>query len=254
MDECNASGRFSGCRITEIPAEEGKLTVDLIRKCMGGRGDVHNSQPKVVSITQPTEFGTLYSADEIKKICSFSHENGMLVHMDGARISNAAVALNLSFKEFTKDCGVDVLSFGGTKNGMMYGEAVVFLRKEIGDDFEYIQKQSTQLISKMRYISAQFSAFFNDYLWKKNAENANNKAKLLSKEITALNGVELAYPCQTNGVFVKIPKRIIPLILDKYQFYVTDEEKGIIRLMCSFDTREEDVKGLAKYIKEVLNG
>ncbi|MBN2733941.1 MAG: low specificity L-threonine aldolase [Methanomicrobiaceae archaeon] len=253
VDECNAPGKFSGCRITDIPTEDGKLNVEMIKACIKGRGDVHNSQPGVISITQPTELGTLYSADEIRQICDFAHDNKMLVHMDGARISNAAFALDMPFKEFTRDAGIDVLSFGGTKNGMMFGEAVVFFRDDIATDFEYFQKQSTQLISKMRYISVQFSAFLKNDLWKINAGNANKMAELLADKVSKIEGISIAYPRHTNAVFVYLPKEIISKVIDDFPFYIADDENGIVRWMCSFDTTEEDIRDLLSCIRSQMN-
>ncbi len=167
----------------------------------------HHSQPKVISITQATEMGTVYTPAEISKLADYAHEKGMLLHMDGARIANAAVHLNLPFKAFTTDAGVDVLSFGGTKNGMMYGEAVCFLRPGLSDDFKYIRKQGMQLASKMRFISAQYIAYFTNDLWKKCAFHSNSMAQLLAEKIKDIDGIQITQPVQSNGVFVIMPHR-----------------------------------------------
>lgn len=167
VDECGAPEKFTGCKLLSVETEDGKLNVDGIKKHMHGFGFEHHSQPGVISITQSSEMGTAYSVEEIRKISDYAHQNGLLLHMDGARISNAAVSLNKSFKEFTADAGVDVLSFGGTKNGMMYGEAVIFFDKVLAQDFKYRRKQGMQLASKMRFISTQFLAFLSNDLWKK---------------------------------------------------------------------------------------
>jgi len=164
VDECGAPEKFNGFKLLSIETPNGKLTVDLIKKHMHGFGFEHHSQPKVISITQATEMGTVYTKEEIMALADFAHKNNMYLHMDGARIANAAVTLNMQFKEFTKDAGVDILSFGGTKNGMMYGEAILFLNKQLGEDFKYVRKQAMQLASKMRFISAQFERYLTNNL------------------------------------------------------------------------------------------
>lgn len=179
VDECGAPEKYNGFKLLSVDTPDGKLTVDLIKQHMHGFGFEHHSQPKIISITQATEMGTVYTVDEIKTLADFAHQNDMYLHMDGARIANAAVSLGLDFKSFTKDAGVDILSFGGTKNGMMYGEAILFFNKQLGQDFKYVRKQGMQLASKMRYISAQFERYLSDNLWHKNAEHSNKMAKLL---------------------------------------------------------------------------
>jgi len=251
-DECGAPEKFTGCKLLTIPTSNGKITVGGIKKFMHRIDDAHHSQPKVVSITQSSEKGTVYTKNEIQKIAKFAHKNKMLLHIDGARIANAAASLNMGFKEFTTDAGVDILSFGGTKNGMMLGEAVIFFNKELTGNFKFFRKQGAQLFSKMRFISAQFIEYFSNDLWLKNAKHANEMARLLEKEVRKISKIKITQPVEANGVFAIIPKRYIPLIQEKSFFYVWDEEKGEVRWMTSFNTTEKDVYGFVKIIKETL--
>jgi threonine aldolase len=218
---------------------------------MHGIGFEHHVQPRVVSITQASELGTVYTIEEIKKIAEYAHAHNMLLHMDGARISNAAVSLSCSLKEMTADAGVDVLSFGGTKNGMMYGEAVLFFRKELGEDFKYRRKQGMQLSSKMRYIAAQFSAFLENDLWKQNAAHANAMAQKLYAAVKDIPGVQVTRKVESNAVFARIPRDIIPRLQEAFFFYVWDEESSEVRWMCSFDTSEEDIRNFASLLRSL---
>lgn len=249
VDECGAPEKFSGCKLLTCDTPDGKLTVDMIAGHMHGIGFEHHVQPKVVSITQATELGTVYSVDEIRKIAEYTHERGMLLHMDGARISNAAVSLSCGFREMTVDAGVDVLSFGGTKNGMMYGEAVVFFNKDLCDDFKYRRKQGMQLASKMRYIAAQFSAFLQDDLWKSNARHANLMAQKLHAAVKDIPGVQVTRKVESNAVFAIVPAEIIPKLQEQFFFYVWDEDTSEVRWMCSFDTTEEDIEAFASLLR-----
>ncbi|MCF8380874.1 MAG: low specificity L-threonine aldolase [Bacteroidales bacterium] len=250
QDECGAPDRYTGCKLLPVETPDGKLSIGLMQKYMHGFGDQHHSQPKVISITQATEMGTVYSVEEIKEICDFAHKHNMLVHMDGARIANAAVSLGLSFKEFTRDAGVDVLSFGGTKNGLMYGEAVIFFNKELAHDFKFRRKQGMQLSSKMRYISAQFDCYMEKAIWKTNAEHSNKMASLLESLVKDIPGIKITQKVQANGIFAILPKELIPVLQKEFFFYVWDEDKSEVRWMTSFDTTEEDVRGFAKLLKE----
>ena len=253
VDECGAPEKYNGFKLLPIETPNGKLTVDLIKESLHGRGDQHHSQPNVISITQVTEMGTAYSIDEIKAIAYFAHENNMYLHMDGARIANAAVSLGKEFKEFTKDAGVDILSFGGTKNGMMYGEAIVFFDKKLGEQFKFIRKQGMQLASKMRFISAQFERYLTDDLWKQNATHSNKMAKLLEAKIKEIPEIKITQKVEANGIFAIVPDRkIINELMDEYFFYDWDETKNEVRWMCSFDTQEEDVIGFINLIKEKI--
>jgi len=251
-DECGAPEKFTGCKIITIPTTNGKITVAGIKKLVHEIGDAHHSQPKVVSITQSTEMGTVYKKKEIEEIANFAHKNSLILHMDGARIANAAASLNMDFKKFTTDAGVDILSFGGTKNGMMLGEAVIFFNKEISENFKFIRKQGAQLFSKMRYISAQFIEYLSNDLWLKNATHANEMAKILEKEIRKIDKIKITQPVEANGIFAIIPKKYIPSLQKKSFFYVWDEERGEVRWMTSFNTTKADIYDFVKNIKEVL--
>jgi len=252
VHECCGPEKFIGCKLTTIKTDDGKLTVEKIRPYIAGFGDPHVAQPKVISITQPTELGTIYSIKEIKNLADFCHKNKMLLHIDGARLSNAAATLNLSFKEITKNVGVDLLSFGGTKNGMMFGEAVVFFDKKLSKNFEYIRKQGMQLASKMRYISAQFEAFLSNDLWLKNAKHANNMAKLLGDNLKNIPEIKVTQKVEGNAVFVMIPKEYISTIQNKYFFHIFDEINSVARFMCSYNTSQEDVIDLANTIANTV--
>ncbi len=251
-DECGAPEKFNGFKLLSVETPDGKLTVDLIRKHMKGFDFEHHSQPKVISITQATELGTVYTASEIKILADFAHQHKMYLHMDGARIANAAVTLNMEFKEFTKNAGVDILSFGGTKNGMMYGEAILFLNKELGQDFKYIRKQGMQLASKMRFISAQFECYLSNNLWYINAEHSNRMAQLLESKIRNIPHINVTQKVEANGIFAVIPKEIINDLKQEYFFYDWDESRSEVRWMTSFDTKKEDIINFVELTKKKL--
>jgi threonine aldolase len=252
VDECGAPEKFSGSKLLSVPTPDGKLKIDLIKHFLHGVGFEHHVQPGVISVSQATEMGTVYSKAELKELSSFAHQNNMLFHMDGARISNAAVGLNATFKELTAGCGVDVLSFGGAKNGMMYGEAVVFLDKERAEDFKYIRKQGMHLPSKMRFISAQFDALLSGDLWKRSATHSNRMAKILADQLVQIPQLKLTQPVESNGVFITVPKQYIPALQKKYFFYVWNEAISEVRLMTSFDTTEEDIAEFVALVKKVV--
>ncbi|MCK5822466.1 MAG: low specificity L-threonine aldolase [Bacteroidales bacterium] len=252
VDECGAPEKITGCKIIPLHTNNGKITIDLIKPHVKGFGFEHHSQPKVISITQATELGTVYTPEEIKKITSFAHKNNMLVHVDGARICNAAASLGLSLKNITTDVDIDVLSFGGTKNGMMYGEAVIFFNKNMANNFKYIRKQSTQLTSKMRYISAQFEALLSNNIWLKNAKHANEMANLLADKIKDIPKIKITQKVETNGIFAIIPGKCISIIQEKYFFYVWDEDKSEVRWMTSYDTTEKDIDNFSSFLHEVI--
>jgi threonine aldolase len=251
VHECCGPENFTGCKIVTIPASDGKLTVDLIKPSLVGFGDEHMAQPRVVSITQPTELGTVYNLREVKVLSDFAHKHKMLLHIDGARLSNAAASMNKNLKEITNDIGVDLLSFGGTKNGMMFGEAVIFFNKSLSKNFEYIRKQGMQLASKMRFISSQFEAFLSNNLWLKNADHANKMTTLLYNNIKDIPNVKIIQKVDANAIFATIPKKSIPILQKKYYF---SNNKSVVRWMCSFNTKEEDVLGFVKIIKKTVLG
>lgn len=252
VDECGAPEQFTGCKLITIPTPDGKLRVEQIKPLLHGIGVEHHVQPRVITISQATEMGTVYTRDELKTLADFAHDNGLLLHVDGARLANAAVALDKTFKEITADVGVDVLSFGGTKNGMMYGEAVVFFDKTRAEDFKYIRKQGMHLPSKMRFISAQFEALLAGDLWRRGAAHANRMAQILGSELANVPKIKLTQPVESNGVFATIPKEYIPVLQEKYFFYVWDEAISEVRLMASFDTTEEDIRTFIDFVKQIV--
>jgi threonine aldolase len=249
VDECGAPEKFTGCKLVPIPAQDGKLTVEAVRAAYHGIGVEHHVQPRVVSITQCAEVGTVYKEDEVRQLARFAHEHEMFLHMDGARIANAAASLGVGLRQATRDLGVDVLSFGGTKNGGLGAEAVVFFDSKLAADFKFYRKQGMQLASKMRYLSAQFEALLKDNLWLRNAQHANRMAQVLKRELSKIPQVKLAYKVEANGVFVKLPRRAIAKIRKRYFFYMWDEGQSMVRWMCSWDTTEADVKQFVKFIR-----
>jgi threonine aldolase len=252
VDECGAPEKFTGCKLLSVPTPDGKLREEQIRPLLHGVGFEHHVQPGAISISQATEMGTVYKFAEVKALSNFAHKNNMLLHMDGARIANAAVGLNTSLRKITGDLGVDVLSFGGTKNGMMYGEAVVFFNQKLASDFKYIRKQGMHLPSKMRFISAQFEALLSGDLWQRSASHSNKMAQLLAQELRKIPQLELTQPVDANGVFFVMPKKLIPEIQKKYFFYVWNEEISEVRLMTSFDTTESDIEDFVALLKRAL--
>jgi threonine aldolase len=252
VDECGAPERFTGCKLITVPATDGKLDVQSIKPYLTEFDFEHHVQPLMISLSQSNELGTVYTPEEIKAIARLAHENNMYLHIDGARIANALVSLGCTIKEITCDAGVDVVSFGGTKNGMMFGEAVIFFNKKLSQEFKYIRKQGMHLYSKMRFASAQFIAYLENDLWLKNAAHSNRMAKLLEKEIKKLSNIKITRPVESNGVFAIIPETIIEPLRDKYFFYTWDEHRSEVRWMCSFDTTEEDILDFVAVIKSLL--
>ena len=251
-DECGAPEKFTGCKLIPLPTHDGKLTLEGVQGAYHGIGDQHHVQPRVISITQATEMGTVYRPEEIKALSRFAREHGMYLHMDGARIANAAASLGQTLRQATRDLGVDVLSFGGTKNGLMGGEAVVFFNPRLAEDFLYWRKQGMQLASKMRFVAVQFETLLSNDLWLASARQANRMAKLLAREVKKIPGVEIVYPVEANGVFVRIPYPAIARIQQRYFFYVWNEEQSVVRWMCSFDTTKQDIEQFAKFVAQVI--
>lgn len=251
-DECGAPEKFSGCKLLPVETHNGKLTVDSISGHLRGFGFEHHSQPKIISISQSTELGTVYTPDEIRKLSDYAHYYNILLHMDGARLANAVAYLGTDFRSVTRDAGVDILSFGGTKNGMLFAESVIFFKEGLSENFGFIRKQGMQLASKMRFISAQFKAYLTGDLWRKNAIHANKMAGMLFDEVSKIDGVTVTQKVESNGVFAIIPKEIIHKLQEKYFFYIWNEAKSEVRWMTSFDTTEEDVRNFAKLLKELI--
>jgi threonine aldolase len=251
-DECGAPEKFTGCKLITIPTQRGKLTPELVLPHLQGFGFEHHVQPRVISISQATELGTIYTLSEIKALSELAHSKNMLLHIDGARIANAAAALAIPIGDFTKNAGVDVLSFGGTKNGMMFGEAIIFFNQELSENFKYIRKQGMQLYSKMRFIAAQFNRYLQDDFWLKTAAYSNHMAKILAESLSNIKEIKITQEVQVNGVFAIIPKKIIPLLQKEYFFYVWNENTSEVRWMCSWDTTEEDIKSFIEAIKRLV--
>jgi len=254
VHECCGPENFIGCKLVNIPTNDGKLTVDLIEPYVIGVGDPHMAQPHVISLTQATERGTVYRPKEIQKLADYAHAQGMLLHMDGARLCNAAAFLKVGLNDISGGVGVDVLSFGGTKNGMMYGEAVVFFDKQLSKNFEYIRKQGMQLTSKMRYISAQFSAFLSNHLWLQSASHANEMTQLLARLLQKIPGVQITQKVEANMVYAVIPNHCITRLQKQYYFHRFNERTCEVRLMCSFTTQPDDVRLFTEEIRKAMQG
>ena len=247
-DECGALEKYIGAKIMTVPHQEGKITPASLEAHLQHRGNEHHNQPRVVSISQCTEMGAVYTLEEIRALAEFAHVHGMYLHMDGARVANAVVALGTSFQEMITDTGVDLLSFGGTKNGLLYGEAIVCLRPELAKNMKYIRKQGMQLLSKMRYLSAQFIAYLEEDLWRENAENANQQAARLCKALQEVPGVELLNGVDANIIFARFPQFLIDAMAGKDYFYVMNPRERQVRLVTSFATTDEQI---AQFIGEL---
>lgn len=252
VDECGAIEKQSGSKLLTVPTFDGKLTIGLIENHMHGFGDPHHAQPKVISLTECTELGTVYTPEELKAICDYAHAHGMVVHMDGARLSNAVAYLGCSPRALTTDAGIDVLSFGGTKNGMMFGEAVVFFNTSTIAEVPFIRKQAMQLHSKTRFIAAQFSTVLKDGLWLKAAAHANRMAQMLANEAENIPGVRITQEVQGNEIFAIIPRDKIKVLQEKCFFYVWDENASEVRWVCSFDTTESDIIEFVNILRQEL--
>jgi len=252
VDECGAPAKMTGCQIRSIATPDGKLTPELIKPYLHGFGNQHHSQPGVIYLSQCTELGTIYSIEEIKAITLLAHDYNMYVHMDGARIANAAASLNVSLKAITKDCGIDILSFGGTKNGLMVGECIVVFRPELEKEIKFYRKQSAQLASKMRYLTCQFITYLTDELWLKNARHANEMAKKLYLGLSKYPEINFTQKPESNQLFLTMPRKTIDKLLETYFFYFWNESQNEIRLVTSFDTTPEDVEQFLETLKHNL--
>jgi threonine aldolase len=256
-DECGAL-EAAGRKLYVLPGRNGKIAPEDIEPLLFFAGDVHHSWPKMVSITQSTELGSLYRPDEVRALAAFCRANGLYLHMDGARLANAAAALGLGLREASRDLGVDVLSLGGTKNGLMYGEAVLFFNPDPGRDFPFYRKQHLQLGAKMRYIAAQFEAYLTGGLWLENAQKANAASALLAAELQKLPGVELARPCEVNGIFALIPRPAFEKLNSRFPVSIWSErapaspERPEVRIMTSFDTTGQNVLDFVTALREIL--
>lgn len=257
VDECGSPVKMTGCQIRPIATLDGKLTPDLILPHLHGFGDQHHSQPAAIYLSQCTELGTVYTPQELKAITTLAHQYSMHVHMDGARIANACAYLNLSLKEITVDCGIDILSFGGTKNGLMMGECVVVFDPQLKAEACFVRKQSAQLSSKMRFLSCQFTAYLANNLWLTNATHANNMARKLYNALKELPGVCFTQEVESNQLFLTMPPLVIDRMLQSYFFYFWNEVNGEVRLVTSFDTTEADVDAFIEALhgcQQIQNG
>ena len=252
VDEAGAPEAIAGVKLLTVAGPHGKLTPELVEQAIVGVGDEHAVQPRVVSISQCTELGTVYSLEEMRALAELAHDRGLLLHVDGARLSNAAAALGVSLRAVSTDVGVDLLSFGGTKNGLLGAEAVVLLSDRVGGGFQYLRKQSLHLASKMRFLAAQFDALLHDELWLELASSANAMAATLAGAVGGLPGVTITHPVESNAVFARMPEHSIAPLLERFQFYVWDERTAEVRWMCSWDTSEDDVVALARSVKELV--
>jgi threonine aldolase len=250
--ECGAAEKHIGCKLLTVPSPNGKITVPGIRAHLHDIGNEHHAQPRAISITQATEYGTVYTPQEIRAIADFAHANSLLLHMDGARIFNAAASLNVPLKAITSGAGVDALSFGGTKNGLVAGEAVVFFKLALADDFEFKRMQGMQLASKMRFIAAQFTALLTNDLWKKSATHSNKMALALAAQLKGIPGVALTQEVQANEVFATLPKAIIPKLQEQWPFHIWNEATSEARLITSFDTAEADIADFASLLRAAI--
>jgi threonine aldolase len=250
VDECSGPERFIGAKLALVPAPDGKINITTLTPFIRRIGDQHASQPHVISLSQTTEYGTVYTPEEICLLTDYAHAQGMLVHMDGARLANAAASLNVSLRALTSDAGIDVLSFGGTKNGLMFGEAVVFFNKALAADFVFQRKQGMQLASKMRFIAVQFDTLLANDLWRHNAAHANAMATKLAEVLRARPDIHITQSVQGNAVFAVVPSHDVARLQAKYPFYVWNESRGEVRLVTSFDTTEEDVLDFARILSQ----
>jgi threonine aldolase len=253
VDESTAPEKFTVCKLIGLPTTNGKIYADQVENRIQRLGDQHHPQAKVISISQSTEYSTVYTAEEVKSLSEVAKKYNFYLHMDGARISNAAVSLGQDFKAFTKDAGVDVLSFGGTKNGMMFGEAVLFFNPALAKQFAFIRKQGMQLHSKMRFITAQFDALLSNDLWKRSASHANGMAKRLEHALRQIPQIKITQAVDGNGVFAIIPKEITEALQQEFFFYVWNDRTNECRLMCSFDTTEKEVDQFAEKAKALCS-
>jgi threonine aldolase len=254
VDECGAPERFTGCKLVTTPSPDGKLTPALCERVYRGVGDQHHVQPRVVAVSQSTELGTVYSPAELRSLADWAHARSMYLYVDGARIANAAASLGVTLSEMLEDTGVDAFSFGGAKNGILLGEAVVILAPELAKDFRFRRKQGMQLGSKMRFLSCQFEALLDGNLWLKNASHANAMARLLEREMGVIPAVRITQKVQANGVFAVLPEGAAAKLQAEAFFYVWNPDTGEVRWLTSWDTTEQDVHAFVASARRILNG
>lgn len=251
-DEAGAPEKLTGAKLLPVHTNDGKLKPGHIEPFMGVKGFVHANQPAMISISQATENGTVYSIEELKALTTEAHRHGLLVHMDGARIANAAVAQQVGLREISRDCGVDVLSFGATKNGLMMGEAVLFFGQKAARHAANYRKQNAQLFSKMRFVAAQFIPYFEQNLWQDNARHANQMARYLGQQLDSIPGIRQVRPVEANSAFVQLPAHIIPQLQEDYFFYIWEAETHVVRLMASFNTEKAHLDAFINRLKTLM--
>jgi threonine aldolase len=252
VDECGAPTRFTGSTLIPVPHVEGKLRPEAVDPYLEWLGTEHHPQPAVLAISQATEWGTVYTVDEIAELCELAHRNGMVVHLDGARIANAVVATGADVATMVRDAGVDVMTFGLTKNGGMYGEAVVFVRPELGERARFVRKQSGQLASKARFAAAQVRALLEGDLWLDNARHANAMAARLAERVGAIDGVDVLHPPAANSVFVRLPTAAVAPLQEWSFFWEWDLPDSVVRWMTSFATTDEDVDRFVAGVEAIV--
>ena len=251
VDECGAPVKLTGASLKEIVTPDGKLTPALIQPHLHGFGFEHHSQPRVIAISQTTELGTAYTPDEVRALADLAHAHGMILFVDGTRIANACVQLNVTLREMTIDTGVDIFTLGGTKNGLMFGELLVPLREELAQHIRYYRKQTTQLYSKMRYIAAQFIPYLREGLWLENARLSNAAAQMLYSEMSGVKELVITQKVESNALFFILPKSVTDRLRERYFFYDWDESRNEMRLVCSWDTTEEDIRHFSDYLNQL---
>jgi threonine aldolase len=252
VDEGGAPEFVGGIKLLPVATPDGKLTPELVAPKLVRFGDEHAVQPRVISITQSTELGTVYSVEEVVTLAELAHEQGMLLHVDGARLANAAAALDVPLRALTTEAGADVVSFGGTKNGLLAGEAIVLLRPALAQAMPYLRKQSMQLASKMRFLAVQFETLLTDDLWRRPAAHANAMAARLAAAVGDLPGVQITQPVQANAVFAILPREAATALQERFYFYTWDEGTGEVRWMCSWDTTPDDVDAFSRAVAEAV--
>lgn len=253
VDECGAPTKLTGCSIKEIQTQDGKLTPELVIPYLHGFGVDHHSQPKVIAISQTTELGTAYTPQEVRDLAKLAHKHDMYLFVDGTRLSNACNTLNVSLKEITIDCGVDIFTLGGTKNGLMMGEVLVALRPELEKNLMYYRKQTCQLYSKMRYLTAQFTPYLNENIWLDNARKSNAAAQQLGNAMKKVKGIEITQKIESNAIFFILSKDITNALRKRYFFYDWDESRNEMRLVCSWDTTEKDINDFINSLQKLTN-
>ena len=253
VDECGAPTKLTGCAIKEIETKDGKLTPELVTPYLHGFGIDHHSQPKVIAISQTTELGTAYTPQEVRDLAELAHQHNMYLFVDGTRLSNACDTLQVSLKELTIDCGVDIFTMGGTKNGLMMGEVIIALQPELEQTLMYYRKQTCQLYSKMRYLSSQFIPSLSENIWLDNARKSNAAAQQLANAMRKMKDVEITQKVESNAIFFIIPKNISDELRKNYFFYDWDESRNEMRLVCSWDTTQNDINDFINNLQKLIN-